>query len=720
MYSFYGGRPGNSFTIITTYPTVQEMIDRFSEGPDYTKVHFDQHVMINTNNKNDPDNGKIYRRGYNYNDADGGASYIGQIVGPAGPAPNLELKGFNEVEETYQNSASDITSEKIYKNGEFSLESSNNNLIPGYYIDNKGTKHYNDSIQWNCLSIRTSDGETTDAYIGFKFPYLVMDFEVQSIESNQPIAIEENQDSKAHPFYSKWKLKIPKGEKGDSFTDLTVKKYDGSSINGLPPDITNNDYIITYEANGNETYLAKYNMIKNITQNENGKITISYTTGEEDIINIRQIKSTEINSETGQLTITYSDGNTQTKTLTNWINNIEFDKKTSSIKLTYANSVGVKEQDFPINWIKSAEIKTDENDKKQYLYLNWANPVDKNSNLTETKIQGFKWITKIELLEEGRISVTYNDGTSEKINSDNPISWVTKINTDTSGRLQCVTNTGNTYTISLKNGLKWIYNIENDEENGYINFYFNVNNIKVKDGVEVEQIDKLADPISIPFKQISSISLENNGNINANYNYQNNSITENIGNIKWITDLEFDENDGDLKVTWNNNENPNPKTIGNINYVTDLYIDRENNDKITLQYLHGDDKVLDARFPVELIQNEGIVSDLTWNGVGYIQENDSNYYLKFSLPTTKFIPQSIVRITDLDDFRVVIKTSQDNISFGETVDITSFSINKSLIGLEASIQILTNSNQQEVLDQLFQGVLVDIFISGMELSFSDE
>jgi len=99
MYSFYGGRPGNSFIIITTFGSIADMVAEFSKGPAYTDVHYDEHILINTTNKNDPDNGKIFRRGYNYTDELGGAEYIGQIVGPSGPAPNLSLTEYDTIEE---------------------------------------------------------------------------------------------------------------------------------------------------------------------------------------------------------------------------------------------------------------------------------------------------------------------------------------------------------------------------------------------------------------------------------------------------------------------------------------------------------------------------------------------------------------------------------------------------------------------------------------------
>jgi len=91
MYSFYGGRPGNPFIIVLAFDSVAAMVASFSQGAGYTDVHYDEHVIINTTNKNDPDNGKIYRRGYNFTNEMGGAEYIGTIVGPAGPAPMVGM-----------------------------------------------------------------------------------------------------------------------------------------------------------------------------------------------------------------------------------------------------------------------------------------------------------------------------------------------------------------------------------------------------------------------------------------------------------------------------------------------------------------------------------------------------------------------------------------------------------------------------------------------------
>ena len=67
MNSFYGGRRGASFVIVKNYLDVVTMTADFARGNDFTEVNYDEYVMINNPNKNHPDNGKIFRRGYDYN-----------------------------------------------------------------------------------------------------------------------------------------------------------------------------------------------------------------------------------------------------------------------------------------------------------------------------------------------------------------------------------------------------------------------------------------------------------------------------------------------------------------------------------------------------------------------------------------------------------------------------------------------------------------------------
>lgn len=100
MSSFYGGRPGASFIITTTFSSVNEMIENFKLGPNYNTVYYDEYVLINTQNKTDPTNGNVYRRGYDYTNSLGGAEYIGNLLG-AVSSDNAALQEIYDLRNAY-------------------------------------------------------------------------------------------------------------------------------------------------------------------------------------------------------------------------------------------------------------------------------------------------------------------------------------------------------------------------------------------------------------------------------------------------------------------------------------------------------------------------------------------------------------------------------------------------------------------------------------------
>ena len=226
MYSsFYGGRQGAPFIIVKSFTSISEMIDNFSKGLEYTIVKFDEYVVINTTNKFDLDNGKIYRRGKDFTNDKGGAIYIGQVAGAPGPAPHFELTTIQEIKETTNGQ------EDIYRKGEGTYSPSNGNLIPGKYEEN-GEIKYNDEIQWAYCSIVNADGTSGVAQIGFTFPYLIIDYEAQLEEDDYTGPLIERVDDIQHPFYQNWLLHIPKGDKGDKGTSIQELKIDTGNIEG--------------------------------------------------------------------------------------------------------------------------------------------------------------------------------------------------------------------------------------------------------------------------------------------------------------------------------------------------------------------------------------------------------------------------------------------------------------------------------------------------------
>ena len=64
--SFYGGRKGTPFILKKSYPTIGEMCRAFSD-PSNQEVGFDEYALISNENRTYADNGKIFRRGYDYN-----------------------------------------------------------------------------------------------------------------------------------------------------------------------------------------------------------------------------------------------------------------------------------------------------------------------------------------------------------------------------------------------------------------------------------------------------------------------------------------------------------------------------------------------------------------------------------------------------------------------------------------------------------------------------
>lgn len=353
MNSFYGGRRGASFIIVKNYLDVLSMTLDFAKGNDFTEVKFDEYVMINNPNKNHPDNGKIFRRGYDYNsdrmlDSIGmlykkvgndwtrygveelteekytnlssesdkfiiesiqakGAEYVGCIIGPAGKAPLLSIGSY----EWAYNKNADAGLETRKGQGLYSPSGDNPGLIPG-----KDGNEYNDSIKWAYASIRNDRfGDDTQAFIGFKFPYLVTQMQTSEVDpydengdiadmSNVSRVLGVNETINTHPYYNKWHLDIPKGVKGDTFKNLKVTTYKewlqglSGSADRIMYDATQTQLteytpgqnnieraILIYEdwnydnkQNGQVKYyyLGDYNQIDDITF-ENGVMTFSFS-----------------------------------------------------------------------------------------------------------------------------------------------------------------------------------------------------------------------------------------------------------------------------------------------------------------------------------------------------------------------------------------------------------------------------------------------------------
>jgi len=317
--SFYGGRRGASFIITKSYPSIAEMVSAFSQGGDYKVVDYDNYVIIDTENKNDPDNGKLYRRGYDYNNSMGGAIYEGQIVGPAGLAPHTELDTVSNVEQIATREGYE------YRRGTGTYKPDDNSIVPGKYVESgSGVIRYNDVITWAYCSVRDVNSYESTAHIGFTFPYTVIDFTVSSGDS-YAVASVSRTDDESHPFYEKWNIVVPKGIKGDTFKNFRVMTADSTieSYTGQEDDIINYRQVLVYDMyNYDESaagtyktyYVGDYNKISNITVSAEGLVTITYTHDDTNTYQMKIPISVTINtgstegSGNQKVHIAYSDG----------------------------------------------------------------------------------------------------------------------------------------------------------------------------------------------------------------------------------------------------------------------------------------------------------------------------------------------------------------------------------------------------------------------------
>lgn len=114
-YSFYGGRPGQSFNIAAYFPTVEEMNKAFGGGGAYTTVNYGEYALIyNAKDPRGVDHGSLYRRDLQ------GATFVGRISGPAGYPPHVKIVPIQEVLDKINKIKEDKSnSDTVYGSGSY-------------------------------------------------------------------------------------------------------------------------------------------------------------------------------------------------------------------------------------------------------------------------------------------------------------------------------------------------------------------------------------------------------------------------------------------------------------------------------------------------------------------------------------------------------------------------------------------------------------------------
>lgn len=539
--SFYGGRKGASFVLVKSFDTIEVMTEAFRQGNTYTEVNYDEYVIINTVNKNHPDNGKIFKRGYDYSsgrtinwtngqgqtaeiDA-GGAVYIGSIVGPAGQAPQLQLTTLLDAQQRAETQGFDVQT----SSGSFDFDN-NHHLVPG-----KQGNIYNDEIKWYCTSIRDVDNNTTTAYVGLKIPYHVFEFVSEAVapyrnhQYTDTSAVNKIDDNR-HPFYSKYKISIPKGVKGNEIRNFRVMTPTNNSPITIPHAGTSQSYTLEL---GKQILVYDY---YTYDHNDQGEIQTYY------VGDYNQITGVSIGNQTdlSDLTISYSHQDPQT------FSNIF--KRITNIALT---ENGILQVTYNIK------------DAQQNYQKDIINSAEDNR---------IKWLNSLSLSNNGILTATYNtSNTPENINSD-PIKWLDSIvfdtntvssNYDNVGKLTVSYNTSNT-PVTLGR-IIWPTAISLNTT------YTDTANIGK---VELTYCNGEKDTLG-RIKWIKDFTLDTS-NKNFKITYTDNTITTIGQNLTFLQTLQYDDTTGVLQA----------KTYGSetydiintrLNYVKNLAVQTSNN-----------------------------------------------------------------------------------------------------------------------------------------------
>lgn len=605
MDSFYGGKQGVSFIIKETFNSVDSMTDAFSKGANYTDVWYGEYCLISTINKNSADNGKIFRRGLNYLQAPMyGAELIGQIVGPSSGTPWFQMMTIDEVKEKaietleqyderkvplgYEyNEDGEIIGYKIANYaapedvGVFPFGMSNNSLVPGKYEDTDGTIVYNDDIKWTWCNIRKAN-EDADSwfYIGFEFPYPVIEYTVTAINPydedgnvlDENVSIEKIDDGQ-HPFYSLWNIGVPKGIRGDCLRNLRV----------IEPDNSNKDYIYTFNnlvfengtlniekstpgydgieddiAQGRQImvcdfctfddtiypdldngliylYLGDFNVIDSVTLTDDGTLSIGYTHDDSSVYNerLKWITNAELNNETGHFQITY--------------NTYEKDEEGNHI-------IPEKHESYEtyLDWVREIRMDADGTITAVYTTHEESFPYE------------IRWIDYVSLdPETGIFRVKYNTDQDGEFGCEEQLDWVKDITIDEDGTITIhhvnqnyPSSDGGQVVINTK--LKNITNAAVTDDGIFTLIYNDGTTTNVKDAEILDQDFKLKMVENVLINkshngvngELTKAGLDSDKRIQIKYNSSDQS--EFIGDpINYIEDMVIRNQDYHLLVLYN-------------------------------------------------------------------------------------------------------------------------------------------------------------------------
>lgn len=413
---------------------------------------------------------------------------------------------------------------------DFKFNIQNRTLVPG-----KDGASFNDDIEYTWVNIRKDD-EDADSwfYVGMKLPYTVIDYKTHAvsqydtagnIKQENAMASITRIDDKTHPFWEHWDIGIPKGLKGDTLRNLKViemtealrnKVYSTEHItvnpttglatvgqsgySNMDDDIAKHRQIVVYELYIYDKrinpdpiliYLGDFNIIKNITLDDKGTLTVSYTHNN-DTVFTKKIKwvtgvalSTGDGAAGGHFKIDFNNDSPAYETDLTWVKGLEIQDNGDVIG-TFAGTNGGtlanngKNKIGHVRWISSVTL--DENTGHFVCSFNDGTAsVDKR----------LTWVKDI-VINQANGQITINTTTGDKI-SPAKLKLLTAARVNDIGETTLIFNTGETINLKTENGgenykittVKSIYMGTgiNDDKSIYVKYNSNPNPVKVSDPI---------------------------------------------------------------------------------------------------------------------------------------------------------------------------------------------------------------------------------------------
>lgn len=360
MDSFYGGKQGISFIIKDRFNSIDDMNNHFQDLS-YDKTWYGEYCIIDTPTKNNIENGMVFKRTASKKvSADSKdtqyAEYVGQIIGPAGGIPNIQLEDLNTLYTNFDTDAISVIGEQgdiyyqdinsqytqtptiptgktdyhdnlniqtdldnsetplIYKSGKSYYE---NRVTPafkyGFYtFQPKATSNSSNSII-----------PTATIGIGFEIPYVDFD-----IDSNITI-LDYDETATVTPtlhnaFYKTYHFNIPAGKPGRYISDLQKVTVTSGSEYYYLSQINNN--VVSAAASPISNFTSKSIIVGSVYyyNNENSATFVQketavtptpaqfYLWDVQEIENIDIVTDTTVTDTFGHMTVTYTNNQSTT------------------------------------------------------------------------------------------------------------------------------------------------------------------------------------------------------------------------------------------------------------------------------------------------------------------------------------------------------------------------------------------------------------------------